>query len=346
METTNRPPDLSLVWSRVESDLRLDPTPFDFFQAVRILQLRGGPDSVVGLDGDPAREAVHFKVHQSLAFPASQIQKIEWFDDKPPEMYVNFMGLTGPLGVLPYNYTLLIMDRLREKDSTLADFLDLFHHRLLSLFYQAWEKYRFPVAYERDGIDRFSKQVRCLVGIGTPKMQDRLPVRDEVLLYYSGLLALQPKSATALEAMLQDYFRAPFEVVQFVGAWYPLAESDQCSFSGFGAASEMLGAGAVVGDEVWSQQSRARIKIGPLSRRRYEEFLPDGSAFEPLKALVRFFAGFDVDFEVQLVLEREHVPRCVLGDPGGEEPRLGWVTWVKSGDGFDRDPSDTVFPLG
>ncbi len=346
METTNRSPDLSLVWGEVEADLRRDPTPFDFFQAVRVLQLRAGADSVVGLDGDPDREAVRFKVHQSLAFPASQIQKIDWFDDSPPEMYVNFMGLTGPLGVLPHNYTQLIIGRLREKDTTLADFLDIFHHRLLSLFYQAWEKYRFPVAYERDGIDRFSKQVRCLVGIGTPGLQNRLPVRDETLLYYSGLLALQPKSATALEALLEDYFRAPFEVVQFVGAWYPLAESDQCSFSGFGAASEMLGTGAVVGDEVWSQQSRARIKIGPLSRQRYEEFLPDGSAYAPLQALTRFFAGYDVDFEVQLVLEREDVPQCLLGEAGGDAPRLGWVTWVKSGEDFDRDPSDTVFPLG
>lgn len=346
METTNRPPDLGVVWSRAETELRADPTPFDFFQAVRILQLRAGPESVVGLDAEPAHEAVRFKVHQSLAFPASQIQKIDWVEGAPPEMYVNFMGLTGPMGVLPRNYTLLIVDRLREQDDTLADFLDLFHHRLLSLFYQAWEKYRFPVAYERDGVDRFSKQIRCLVGIGTGGMQNRLPVRDEALLYYSGLLALQPKSATALESLLEDYFRAPFEVIQFVGAWYALAESDQCSFSGFGASSEMLGTGAVVGDEVWSQQSRARIKIGPLPRARYEEFLPNGSAYEPLKALTRFFAGYDVDFEVQLVLEREDVPQCLLGGPGGDEPRLGWVTWVKSGGEFDRDPSDTVFPLG
>jgi type VI secretion system protein ImpH len=50
----------------------------------------------------------------------------------------------GPSGVLPYNYTELVIDRLRNKDRALAEFLDIFHHRMISLFYQAWEKYRFP----------------------------------------------------------------------------------------------------------------------------------------------------------------------------------------------------------
>ncbi|MBI1358642.1 MAG: type VI secretion system baseplate subunit TssG [Acidobacteria bacterium] len=346
METADRPPNLELIYARVEADLRRDPCHFDFFQAVRVLQLRSGRESVVGRYGDLEREAVRFRVYQSLAFPASQIQKIEWREKGPPEMYVNFMGLTGASGVLPYNYTRLVVDRLRAEDRTLAEFLDIFHHRLLSLFYQAWEKYRFPVAYERDGVDRFSRQVACFIGMGTPGMQRRLQVEDESLLYYAGLLGLQTRSATALESMLEDYFRAPFQVEQFIGAWYPLAESDQCSFGDLGAAADTLGGGAVVGDEVWSQQARARIRIGPLPRERYDQFLPDGSAFEPLKQLTRFFAGYDVDFEVQLVLERESVPPCLLGEAGGDEPRLGWVTWVKSGDQFDRDPSDTVFPLG
>ena len=346
METADRPPNLELVYSRVDASLRRNPCSFDFFQAVRVLQLRAGRESVVGRYGDPEREAVRFRVHQSLAFPASQIQKIDWPEVGPPEMYVNFLGLTGASGVLPYNYTRLIVDRLREEDRTLAEFLDIFHHRLLSLFYQAWEKYRFPVAYARDGSARFSRPVACFICIGAPALQRRLSVEDESLLYYAGLLGLQTRSATALEAMLEDYFRAPFQVEQFVGAWYALAESDQCSFGDLGAAADMLGGGAVVGDEVWSQQARARIRIGPLPRDRYDQFLPDGSAFKPLRELTRLFAGYDVDFEVQLVLDRESVPQCLLGEADGDEPRLGWVTWVKSGGEFDRDPSDTVFPLG
>ena len=87
----------------------------------------------------------------------------------------------------------------------------------------------------------------------------------------------------------------------------------QCSLSEGSSDSEKLGFGAVVGDEVWNQQSSVRIILGPLSLERYRDFLPDGSCWEPLRAWVRFFSNDEFDFEVKLVLEREKVPACELG---------------------------------
>jgi predicted component of type VI protein secretion system len=45
---------------------------------------------------------------------------------------------------------------------------------------------------------------------------------------------------------------------------------------------------------------------------------------------------------VQLILQREAVPKCDLGEAGLAGPRLGWFTWMKSGPEFDRAPADTV----
>ena len=104
-------------------------------------------------------------------------------------MKVNFMGLTGPEGVMPLYYTALLADRTRAGDLSAVDFFDLFNHRIISLFYLAWEKYRFSVAYEREGLDPFSHHLMDLIGMGTPGLQNRLPVLDDSLLYYSGLLA-------------------------------------------------------------------------------------------------------------------------------------------------------------
>ena len=144
-------------------------------------------------------------------------------------MRVNFLGLVGPLGVLPIYYTELVANRLQARDYTLRDFLDIFHHRLISLFYRAWQKYRYMVPYEQGEGDQFSQYLLDIAGLGTPGLQNRQTVTDISLLYYTGLIAQQPRSASALEQIIADYFRMPVQVEQFLGAWYRLSEDAQCN---------------------------------------------------------------------------------------------------------------------
>ena len=154
----------------------------------------------------------------------------------PPEMEVACMGLFGPGGPLPDHYTAMVIQRTRERDYSLRDFLDLFNHRTTSLFYRAWEKYRFTIAYERpqrtagraaalsrtgfqpvqDGLesgptrvaeeDLFTQCLYCLIGWGTGGLRGRLAVDDEAILFYAGHFAHFPRSAVALELIVADYF--------------------------------------------------------------------------------------------------------------------------------------------
>ena len=332
--------------SVVGEKLRQEPFRFDFFQAVRLLEKLFPERTPVGRFSHPAREVARFGVHNSLAFPASQIQSMEWpeEEDGAPSMTVNFMGLTGPEGTLPNPYTSLIIERLRASDASLRDFLDIFNHRWISLFYRAWRKYRFDVSAERDERDRFSRHLLSLLGLGTDDLQDRLAVPDDSLIYYSGLLSQRPRSAQALCQILTDYFAVPVKIEQFAGAWYRLDPSACCCFSDGFNDSECLGLGAVVGDEVWSQQSKIRIILGPLPLEKYLEFLPDGSNWPPLCSWVRFFSNEELDFEVKLILEREDVPACELGADDLSRPQLGWVSWLKSKP-LGRDPDDTVLAI-
>lgn len=320
------------------------PWEFEFFQAVRLLQWLYPDRALIGKFAPPASEAVRFSAHRSIAFPASQIQGLERRDPGQPLMVINFMGLIGPLGVLPLVYSAYVMERERAKDSTLADFLDLFSHRAVSLFYRAWEKYRFPIAYERDERDRFSQHMLDLIGLGTRGLQDRQSVSDDSLIYYSGLLGLHPRSELALRSILMDYFEVPVEIEQFVGAWYSLSPSDQCRFQSGNTTSEQLAVGTVVGDEIWDPQSAARIRLGPLTLRQYLDFLPNGSAHEPLRAILKFFSSGECDFEVQLILRRDQVPACELGSSDEVAPQLGWITWMKTAP-FGRDPGDTILRM-
>jgi len=269
---------------------------------------------------------------------------MEWPADDQPRMRVNFMGLTGPMGLLPLYYSALVRERIRAHDTTLRDFFDIFNHRAISLFYQAWEKYRFAIAYERGEGDRFSHHLLDLLGLGTPGLQNRQPLPDDGLLFYAGLLSPHARSATALRQLLMDYFDVPVEIEQFVGAWHALDDDTQCKFRETGGYSEQLGCGAVVGDEVWDQQSGARIRLGPLTLNQYLDFLPTGAAYEPLRALTRFFAGDELDFELQLVLKKEEAPPCKLGEEGSAAPQLGWLTWASSTP-LTQDPEGTILRL-
>ncbi|MEO7144659.1 MAG: type VI secretion system baseplate subunit TssG [Bryobacteraceae bacterium] len=331
-------------YETMERELRGVPYEFDFFQAVRMLERVIAGRSPVGRFVSPAREVLRFSVRASMAFPASQIHAIQWRESGAPVMVVNFMGLTGPMGVLPLYYTELIMERLRAKDSTLQSFFDIFNHRMISLFYQAWEKYRFPIAYERGDRDQFSHHLLDLIGLGTKGLENRQGVSDDALIFYSGLLSLHTRSATALRQILWDYFDVPVEIEQLVGSWYKLDEATQCSFDKGTGYSEQLGVGAIVGDEIWDQQSSVRVSLGPLTLDEYLDFLPTGSAYEPLRWLLRLYGGDEIRFEAQLILKRGEVPGCELGDRTGTAPRLGWSSWAKTAP-MSRDPGDTILTI-
>jgi predicted component of type VI protein secretion system len=179
----------------LSSQLLQEAHRFDFFQAVRLLEQlfreRACDDPrwlrfPVGHDHAPEREVVRFRAVASLSFPAGAVARIQrpagqlrGQDLASHELQVAFLGLTGPSGVLPHHYTALLLRRVRDKDFSLRDFLDLFNHRIISLFYRAREKYRMPFAYERakaEGSDSTpaSRAVFCLAGFGTPGLLGRI----------------------------------------------------------------------------------------------------------------------------------------------------------------------------
>ncbi len=314
---------------------------FDFFQAVRLLERIHTERQAVGRDGEPAGEVARFRTRVSLDFPASQIHELvsgKTSNGPRPEMIVAFMGLTGPLGVLPYHYTELLMDRTRYKDTALWDFLDLFSHRMISLFYRAWEKHHFAVAYERGEDDRFTEYLFHLIGMGTPGLRGRISVPDQALLYYGGLIAQRPHSASAAESMLSDYFRVPARVGQFAGQWFKL---DDESLTRLGAANSRLGVNTIAGSRVWDNQSKFRLKLGPLTLKEFADFLPSGTAFKPAMELTRFFAGMEFDFDAQLILKAREVPRTILTTRARRRPMLGWTSWLKTRE-FAHDDSQVV----
>jgi type VI secretion system protein ImpH len=318
---------------------------FEFFQAVALLERMCKDKRPIGGFSDPADEAVRFQVNPRLAFPASEIQHVELTESGSVSMQVNFMGLSGPSGVLPHPYSELILERLRARDSSLSDFLDLFNHRIISLFYRAWQRSRLQASFGAGTRDFFSQYLCDLLGIGTAGLRDRQAVEDEALIHYMALIAGQSRSAAALEQLLADYFQAPIEVQQFTGSWHRLDESTQCAMQpDRDSLSTQLGTGAVVGDAVWDRQSCVRIRIGPLGIEKYNDFLPGAKGFAALRAITRFFDNDCTDFEVQLVLDAREVPGVQLGADGTRPARLGWTSWAATAP-MTSNPEDAILAL-
>jgi type VI secretion system protein ImpH len=313
---------------------------FEFFRAVRVLE-RLYPDlEPIGTDAPPSREVARIVAHASLSFPASQIQRITPpnASQAQPWMTVNFMGLTGPLGALPLPYTEFVLERLTKKDYTLRDFLDIFNHRAIALFYRAWEKYHVAVGFERGQDDRFSQYLSDLIGMGTRGLKGRLAFEELSLLHYAGLFNQHPHSASGLAGIVRDFFEVPAEIEQFSGRRIRLEPEN---FNRLGVENTELGVNLILGESIWDRQSKFRVKLGALRFEEFRRFLPVGKGYRPLVQMTRLYAGLEYDFDVQLSLTAGEVPACRLASEGPEGVYLGWSSWLKVSE-FKRNPEDTI----
>lgn len=337
---------------RLGRALEREGTSFAAFQAVRLLGKLHPGRAAVGGWSDPATEVVRFSVPPSLAFPPGEIAALRppTGGDGPYRMAVNFFGLTGPQGVLPLIYTQHAGAQVRARDPSFRDFLDLFHHRALSLFYRTWAKPRAVLGHEAgDGEDWLFAHLLDVAGLGTAGLRHRLPLSDVALGYYAGLLVGPARPADGLARLVGDYFGVAAEVEQFVGEWRHLDGGGQCVL-GEDDDPSRLGLG-VVGDEVWDPQARVRLRLGPLTRAEFDGFLPGGAAHAALGALARLYADDLVGVEAQLVLDRAAVAPVVLGAPRGSlggmalgAVPLGRGSWLAARP-LGRDPDETTFAL-
>ena len=330
--------------------LRAAPHRFDGLQAVRVAELgAAGGMGRLGTEMAPGDEGLRLVATQGLAFaPAEAISLRDGVvagDTRGGRggatLRMAFLGLTGPLGVLPQIYAEMVQRADRLRNTSVSAFLDMFNHRLASLLVRAGEKYRLGLLVQRaatqagvlSNADPASAAMLAVAGFGTPHLRGRLSVPDEVLLYYAGLFAGRNRPAGALAAMLADYLDLPVRVEQFSGRWVQVTPEEQTCLTRPGAPSRFgaLGIDTVAGNRIWDVAGNFRVVVGPVGREAMRDLMPDEPGLRRLVDLVRAFAGLDLGFDVQVILKRDEVPDLALnplGDP--DAPRLGWNTWAQS----------------
>ncbi|WP_370981172.1 type VI secretion system baseplate subunit TssG [Agaribacterium sp. ZY112] len=349
MATTRWRKSLNLV-----EQLQSEPWRFDFFQATRLLEraavLYPEKDQIatepVALKAPPHQEAVHFRARQSLAFSPADVtdvgqKRIENHDDSKNanlqwQMEVAFMGLTGSQGVLPHHLSEMVISEQRKKNDALRDYFDLFNHRTISMFYQAWHKYQLPASYERSKQrqdrkpDLFTEALMSIAGIGTSELQYRLPVPDESIAGFAGLLGRNICSADSQGRMIRQFFNLDVEIEQFKGQWHDLPEDVRCQLPGpenmNRGINNQLGVSTVLGAKCYQAQSKFTVVVAPLNADDFMDLAPGSKKLEGLKSFIKMGAGVDMDFDIEVNLTDDHIPMAHLVDTEEYRPLLGWNT--------------------
>ena len=319
------PPDPVALRQALETALRDRPEAFEFFEAMRRLDCAHPQRPRLGTSTKAGEDGVRLRQTPSMAFAPRMIDRYEPASgSQAARLNGFFFGLFGPNGPLPLHLTEHALQRERySQDTTFTAFADVFHHRMMSLFYRAWAESQPTVQADRPETDRFAFYTGALIGLSTPRLEQGDALPDHFKRFFAARLMSESRNAQGLQMLLEQFFQVPVRVIEFVAEWMRLPAQSQLRL-GTSMQTGSLGVTTVAGEWVWGAQQRFRLRIGALSRAEFDKFLPGGEALAQLTAAVRLFAGDEKSWDVQLVLRKDQVPRTRLGISG----RLGLSTWM------------------
>jgi type VI secretion system protein ImpH len=325
-----------------EKLLQQQPYKFGFYQLLRRFECLYPQQPKIGTSLRPVNDVLRLVQEPTMAFSPATLSSFKIVrkgsdkESQPSKLAVNFFGLLGPNGPLPLHLTEYARDRLRnDDDPTFSEFLNIFNHRMLSLFYRSWASAQPTVNFDRPKEDRFSTYTGALFGLGMPSLCDRDEIPDRVKLHFAGRLSSQNRNVEGLVVMIRSFFNIPVEIEQFVGEWMQIPDDCYC-YLGESPETGSLGESIVIGDQVWECQQKFRLILGPLNIDEYERFLPGRESGKRLRAMLRNYVGDSMSWDVNLVLKKEKVIPVTLG----ENDLLGWNTWL--GDRISNDDANDL----
>lgn len=330
---------------------------FDFVQAIWLLERYAGTGVPVGHRGPAGRELFRFRPDTSMGFPSTDVRRIEacresGLDSTFYRIDVTFMGLYGVSSPLPLHYAADIVrsvdragaaaetvgespgagDALPDEESRptpVRDFLDLFHHRLLSLFFRACSKYRYDRVFGLEGRDEMTDYLHWFIGCPRSYTSSSLGLEPLRLLRYGGALTQHPKSAAMLEGLVADFWGTiPVQINQCVGRWVAIRIDDQCHA---GVTNTTLGVDLTIGEEVYDLSGTFNVALGPMDWDTYLTFLPGETCHAQTRALVTLYCTDPLAFTLELKLNADQAPELRLSSTD-DASRLGLTSWVRTGD--------------
>ncbi len=304
--------------------LEEEPYRFGFYEAMRQIECCYADRPRFGRSLRPGDDPIRLGQRPSLRFAPATLASFQHRENAAQLLQVYFFGLFGPNGPLPLHLTEYVRQRKRNaKDPGPADFIDIFHHRLLSLFYRAWADKEPTVQFDRPEADRFGFYLGALCGLAPESMRGRDAMADHAKLHFAAFLGGHTRHAQGLQSILQNYFHIPVKIQEFVGEWLSIPEDSYCYLDESDVTGQ-LGVSATIGTRSWQCSQKIRICMGPMDLKEYEGLLPSGNKLAALRDIVRNYLGFELNWELNLLLKKEQIPAPRMGG----SIRLGWTGWL------------------
>lgn len=313
----------------------------DFFALVGLLERLLPAAARVGGDGPPQHERLRFRHDPSLGFPSGDVSgaKIVHVPGKAfgepardvVEITTTFLGLTGAVSPLPL-YIPAEVAHDNAGQNLQASFLDIFHHRLISLFYRLFTRYEYARELTADCDDAWSRRVLTLAA---PSYVDR--TRPSLIARHK-LLALAPilvrRGRTARDLVLAlevalDIAPGQVHVVQLAGGFVPIDDAQRMRLA---HDTAVLGRTAVIGSQAYERASRFRIQLGPMSVGEYPRYVDNGDRIALVREVVTLLVREPLDYDVELLLGNEALSGFALsaGSSAARPSRLGRATRLRS----------------
>ncbi|WP_027013778.1 type VI secretion system baseplate subunit TssG [Comamonas composti] len=321
-------------WSSLVQRAQQKPWEYSFLGLMRHIAATNNPKRIpIGEAQRPAQESFRLGQHPSLAFAPREIAEVSEHADKLV-LRLFSLGMLGPNGPLPLHYTEQVRERVESSihDTTLMDFLDMFHHRYFTHFYRAWAQSQSTAGLDNPDAEGFSDYIARLGGDEVEQTSEhRLPRHARWASVAHRVR--EARNPEGLVHTLQHYFGIPVALQEFQFHWIALDQHDYTEL-GVPRMSSLLGEGAIAGEMMPDRQTRFRLVLGPLNLAQYMRFTPqslenetNSQAGRDLPALiewVRAFVGYEYAWEVELVVDSNEAPTSVLGG----SDKLGWTSWL------------------
>jgi type VI secretion system protein ImpH len=293
-----------------------------FVTLVSSIERARGTKDALGGDGPFHNEAIRFRHDPSLVFHTHDISAASR-TEYGVELTTTFAGLTGSASPLA-PMLLEAMTRDDDDGALQREFLDLFHHRLLSLFYRGLLKHDLARAAQTGPLPRILGWLLGLAGLPYEHAERTSGLELATLLRLLPLLVCYPPNATRLSVAIRDVLgdvlgQAKVHVVPMTGGYVSIAESARARLG----VDARLGKTTALGGCAGVPVSEVCVQIASLCPDSCRRLSPGGDRHAELVRVSRLFAPETVC--VTLELTPSQTPRTRLGRT---EARLGTRSWL------------------